>query len=151
MRHLGHHLRYRLAALGVATALLLSACGGQVETAGVRVDPRSAPAPAGASAAAADGNTAQGAAFARWVQATDPDRTYILDAFVRDDRVLGVMVNPTMTKGQVQQALESLLRGMQRTFPNRSLEVIAYYQSGDELARVTYDQATNRAQTTWRQ
>jgi hypothetical protein len=32
--------------------------------------------------------------FADWVVSTDPERCYLLDAFVRDDRVLGVIVHP---------------------------------------------------------
>jgi hypothetical protein len=56
-----------------------------------------------------------------------------------------------MTKGQVQQAMGSLLQGMQRSFPNRPLEVITYYVSGDELARMTWDPRTNQTNTVWRQ
>jgi len=143
----GQWVRARLAGAGLVAALVLAGCGGGAatgtEVAGVRVDPRTAPR------ASNDGNTQRGVEFARWVQATDPQRRYILDAFVRDDRVLGVKVNPNMTTGEVNQAMGSLLNGMQRTFPNRSLEVIAYYESGDELARTTYDARTGQVRTTW--
>lgn len=74
----------------------------------------------------------------------------MLAAFVRDDRVLGVLVNPRLTKGQVQQMLTSLLSGMQRTFPDRPLEVIAYDRSGDQLACLTWDPQTRQAHTVWR-
>lgn len=163
--------RARFAGLGLAAALALSACGG--ESVAVRPDPRTAPlpgrtdgytVPAPPSYQAPSqgyggqyvpnvqprGNTVEGAAFANWVLSTDPQHKYIVDAFVRDDRVLGVIVSPNMTKSQVQQAMGSLLNGMQRTFPNRSLEVIAYYTSGDELARMTYDSRARQTQTTWR-
>jgi hypothetical protein len=74
----------------------------------------------------------------------------MLEAFVWDDRVLGVLVNPRLTKGQVQQMLTSLLSGMQRTFPDRPLEVIAYDRSGDQLAPLIWDPQTRRAHTVWR-
>jgi hypothetical protein len=161
-----------VALLAVAIGL---GCGG--EPAAVSVDPRTAPvqgasggpaappatysAPPGGYGGyyqpqaqgqqAARGNTPGGSAFASWVLSTDPNQQYILDAFVRDDRVLGVIVSPNMTRGQVQQAMGSLMQGMQRTFPNRSLEVIAYYLSGDELARMTFDAGSRQTDTVWRQ
>jgi hypothetical protein len=96
------------------------------------------------------GNTPEGAVFADWVVATDPEHRYLLDAFVRDDRVLGVIVHPQLTRGQVQQMLTSLLSAMQRTFPARPLEVLAYYRSGDQLARLQWDPHTRQAKTVWR-
>jgi hypothetical protein len=96
------------------------------------------------------GNTPQGAIFADWVVSTDPEHRYLLDAFVRDDRVLGVIVHPQRTRGQVQQMLTSLLSAMQRAFPDRPLEVIAYYRSGDQLARLQWDPHTQQARTVWR-
>jgi hypothetical protein len=38
--------------------------------------------------------------FADWVVSTDPEHRSLLDAFVRDDRVLGVIVHPQLTRGQ---------------------------------------------------
>ncbi len=96
------------------------------------------------------GNTPEGAIFADWVVSTDPEHRYLLDAFVRDDRVLGVIVHPQRTRGQVQQMLTSLLSAMQRTFPDRPLEVLAYYRSGDQLARLPWDPHTRQAGTVWR-
>jgi hypothetical protein len=96
------------------------------------------------------GNTAEGAIFADWVVSTDPEHRYLLDAFVRDDRVLGIIVHPQLTRGQVQQMLTSLLSAMQRTFPDRPLEVLAYYRSGDPLARLQWDPHTRQAKTVWR-
>jgi hypothetical protein len=96
------------------------------------------------------GNTPEGAAFADWVVATDPEHRHLLDAFVRDERVLGVIVHPQRTRGQVQQMLTSLLSAMQRTFPDRPLEVLAYYRSGDQLARLEWDPHTRQARTVWR-
>jgi hypothetical protein len=159
--------------------LFLAGCGAAgAQTAGVQVNPRSAPPqgardgysapppaaynapsngyggyyqPQGAPQQAVRGNTPEGAAFANWVLSTDPQHKYIVDAFVRDDHILGAIVSPTMTKGQVQQTMNSLLQGMQRTFPARPLEVITYYTSGDELAHSTWDPRTNQANTVWRQ
>lgn len=148
----------RLTALGTAGLLALAACEaqppgrsgtsaapGELSRSGYGAPPAQAPAQ-GARA-----NTPEGARFAEWVVSTDPERRYVLDAFVRDDRVLGVKVNPTMTKGQVQQSLQSLLAGMQKAFPGRPLEVIAFYESGHDLARVSYDPQTGQTRTWWRQ
>jgi hypothetical protein len=46
--------------------------------------------------------------------------------------------------------LTSLLSGMQRTFPDQPLEVIAYDRNGDQLARLTWDPQTRQAHTVWR-
>jgi hypothetical protein len=46
------------------------------------------------------GNTPEGAGFADWVVATDPQQQYILEAFVRDNRMLGLLVNPRLTRGR---------------------------------------------------
>ena len=81
---------------------------------------------------------------------TDPDRRYVRDAFVRDDRVLGVMFNPTMTRAEVQQAMRSFVSAMERTFPRRQVEVIACYESGDQLARAATDPRTGAVQIAWR-
>jgi hypothetical protein len=84
------------------------------------------------------GDTEGGAAFADWVVSTDPERRYIRDAFVRDERVLGVIVASTMTRLEVDSALHSLLDTMQKTFPGR-VEAIAYYESGDQLQRLVWN------------
>src|ERR671923_85393 len=102
------------------------------------------PVPYGRGEARPRGNTSEGAEFAAWVVSTDPQRRYVLDAFVRDNRILGVIVNPHLTRGQVQQMLTSLLSAMQRAFPDRLLEVIAYYRSGDQLARLWWDPHTKQ-------
>jgi hypothetical protein len=81
------------------------------------------------------GNTQEGAVFADWVLSTDPEHRHLLDAFVRDDRVLGVIVHPQLTRGQVQQMLTSLLSAMQRAFPDRPLEVLAYYRGPGLLSQ----------------
>jgi hypothetical protein len=87
----------------------------------------------------ATGDTEAGAAFARWVLEQDPRREYLTDAVVRDERSLGVKVQPTVTKADSQDLLVSLAQGMARTFPGRPIEVIAFYQSGDKLAEGRYD------------
>jgi hypothetical protein len=106
--------------------------------------------PHGRESEAPRGNTPEGAIFADWVVATDPEHRYLLDAFVRDDRVLGVIVHPQRTRRQVQQMLTSLLRAMPRTFPDRPLEVLAYDRSGAQLARLQWDPHTRQAKTVWR-
>jgi hypothetical protein len=149
------------AALGTAGLLALAACearppgrSGASAPPGVasRSGDAAAPAPqAGPLAPGVRGDTPEGARFAEWVVSTDPERRYVLDAFVRDNRVLGVKVNPTMTKGQVQESLQSLLAGMRKAFPGRPLEVIAFYESGHDLARISFDPQTGQTRTWWRQ
>jgi hypothetical protein len=46
--------------------------------------------------------------------------------------------------------LTSLLSAMQRAFPDRPLEVMAYYRSGDQLARLWWDPQTGQVRTVWR-
>jgi len=92
----------------------------------------------------ATGDTQAGADFARWVLDQDPNRQYITDAVVRNESSLGVKVQPNITKGDLQKLLTSLAQGMARTFPNRSLQVTAFYQSGDKLAQANYDKSTNQ-------
>jgi len=94
------------------------------------------------------GNTAEGAAFADYVVGTDPQHKFVKDAFVRDNQTLGVIVSPNMTRAQVQEAMGSLMRGMQQRFSKYPLNVVAYYESGDEMARTVFDgQNTN---TQWK-
>jgi hypothetical protein len=92
----------------------------------------------------ATGDTEAGATFARWVLEQDPQRQYITDAVVRDDRVLGVKVQPNITKGDLQQLMTALAEGMAQRFPNREITVNAFYQSGDKLAEAHYDPRSNR-------
>ena len=95
--------------------------------------------PHGDSKQAEHGNTPEGVKFAEYVIGTDPEHKFVKDAFVRDNQVLGVIVSPTMTRGQVEQSLTSLMKGMVQRFNNYPLQVIAYYESGDEMAKSTYD------------
>lgn len=87
----------------------------------------------------ATGDTDAGAAFARWVLDQDPGRQYMTDAVVRNEQVLGVKVQPTVTKADLNKLLVALTQGMARTFPGRPLTVNAFYQSGDKLAQADYD------------
>ena len=99
----------------------------------------------GASAGGtATGDTRDGAAFARWVLEQDPQRRYITDAVVRNEQVLGVKVQPTITKGELRELLGALVEGMARAFPGRPLVVRAFYQSGDKRAEAVYDPRTGR-------
>ena len=92
----------------------------------------------------ATGDTEAGAAFARWVLEQDPQRQYLTDAVVRDEQTLGVKVQPTITKGDLQQLMTALAEGMARTFPGKPVNVIAYYQSGDKLAEANFDPRSQR-------
>ncbi len=107
-------------------------------------------APAGRGSEALRSNRPEGAGFADWVISTDPEWRYLFDVFVRDNHILGVIVNPHLTRGQVQQMLTSLQSGMQHTFPGRQLEGLAYYRNGDQLARLTWNPQTRQAHTLWR-
>lgn len=131
--------------------LALAACGGgtdQTSSTGQTTAGQGplAPAQYGGQYAGgtATGDTDKGAAFARWVLEQDPQRQYITDAVVRNEQTLGVKVNPTASKRDVQQLLEALTQGMARTFPGKPLTINAFYQSGDKLAEAYFDPRTNR-------
>jgi hypothetical protein len=99
----------------------------------------------------ATGDTQEGAAFARWVLDQDPQSQYITDAVVRGDQVLGVRVRSTATRGEIHDLLVALTQGMNRQFPNRVLKVVAYYQTGDQLAEADFDPRTNTIDVTFAQ
>jgi hypothetical protein len=99
----------------------------------------------GYSGGTATGDTEAGAAFARWVLDQDPGRQYITDAVVRNEQSLGIKVQPTVTKSQLDQLIQALAIGMAKTFPGKDLQVMAFYQSGDKLAQATY--SSNSGQT----
>ena len=86
-------------------------------------------------------NTSEGSEFADWVIATDPEATVIRDAFVRDNRVLGVIFDDAVTHPEVEKRIESLLSDMRVTFRDQPVEVIAYSQAGDAVARAGLDPA----------
>ena len=86
-------------------------------------------------------NTSEGSEFADWVIATDPEATVIRDAFVRDNRVLGVIFDDAVTHPEVEKRIASLLSDMRVTFRNQPVEVVAYSQAGDEVARTALDPA----------
>ena len=92
----------------------------------------------------ATGDTQEGADCARWVMDQDPGNQYVTDAVVRGDQSLGVKVQPTVSRGQVQQLLISLTERMARTFPGRPLEVVALYQNGAKLGESLYDPRTGQ-------
>lgn len=92
----------------------------------------------------ATGDTEAGAAFARWVVDQDPQHRYLTGAVVREEQTLGVKVQPNVTKGELRDLLVSLTQGMARTFPDRPIKVIAFYQSGDKLAEANYDPRTGQ-------
>lgn len=94
----------------------------------------------------ATGDTQHGAQFARWVLDQDPSRQYITDAVVRDDRHLGVKVQPNISRGDLHQLMESLAVGMSREFPGQEIEVTAFYQSGDKLAESYLDPRSRQVQ-----
>jgi hypothetical protein len=87
----------------------------------------------------ASSDTQAGAAFAQWVLEQDPQHEYITDAVVRNEESLGVKVNPQITKADAQRLMTSLTEAMARTFPDKPVQVIAFYQSGDKLAQADYD------------
>jgi hypothetical protein len=92
----------------------------------------------------ATGDTDAGAAFARWVVDQDSQHRYLTGAVVRGEQTLGVKVQPNVTKGELRDLLVALTQGMARTFPDRPIKVIAFYQSGDKLAEANYDPRTGQ-------
>ncbi|MFN8496666.1 MAG: hypothetical protein U0641_02335 [Anaerolineae bacterium] len=99
----------------------------------------------------ATGDTAEGARFAQWALDQDPERRYITDAVVRNNRTLGVKVNPNVTKNDVQALLVALAQGMARTFPGQAVTVDAFYQAGPKLAEAQFNPQTNRVDIQWAQ
>lgn len=96
------------------------------------------------------GNTPEGAQFAEWVISTDPEAKFIRDAFVRDEQVLRVIFDDGVARSEVEMRIGSLLSDMRRTFQDRPLEVIAYRQSGEEVARMGWGPDSGRAARLWR-
>ena len=150
---LGSAMRWRLVLFVALTAvaLLVAACGGSTTGSATQNPVAPAQDPLGReryggsySGGVATGDTEAGAAFAQWVLDQDPQRQYITDAVVRNEQTLGVKVNPSVTKADVQRLLEALVQGMAKTFPNKPLTVNAFYQSGDKLAEATYDPRSNQ-------
>lgn len=93
----------------------------------------------------ATGDTEAGAEFARWVLSQDPKRELITDVAVRGEQDLGVKVRPnTMTNADIQRLLMSITLGMARTFRDKPLKVIAFYQSGDKIAEANYNHETGK-------
>ena len=92
----------------------------------------------------ATGDTPAGADFARWVLDQDPRREYITDAVVRGERALGVKVQSSIRRNELQRLVAALGEGMSQAFPGRPLEVIAFNQAGDRLARGEYNPRTGR-------
>jgi len=92
----------------------------------------------------ATGDTDRGAEFARWVLEQDPQRRYITDAVVRNDQVLGIKVQPGVTRDQLEELITALGRGMARTFPGRPVVVNAFSQAGQQLAEGVVDPRTAR-------
>lgn len=148
----GQALAPRALLLAALTALLLvvAACGGGVGAATQEPLPQ-APYGGQYQGGTATGDTEAGAAFARWVLEQDPQHQYITDAVVRNEQTLGVKVNPTVTKADVQRLLQALAEGMARTFPNRTLTINAFYQSGDKLAAASFDPRTQQVAIQWAQ
>jgi hypothetical protein len=66
------------------------------------------------------------------------------DSGAPGEQSLGVKVQPNITRTDLQQLLPALTEGMARTFPERPLEVVAFYQSGDKLAESLYDPRTGQ-------
>ena len=76
-----------------------------------------------------------GIAFARGALGQDPQQQYLTDPVGWDERAFGV---------KVQRFLVALAEGMARSFPGKSLAVMAFSPSGEKLAEAHYDPRTNR-------
>lgn len=92
----------------------------------------------------ATGDTQEGASFAQWVLNQDPRHQYITDAVVTGDQTLGVKVQPTATRADVQRLLVALTQSMAKTFPGKPVQAIAFYQNGQKLAQSAYDPGTGQ-------
>ena len=92
----------------------------------------------------ATGDSDRDAAFARWVLEQDPERRYLTDAVVRNDQVLGIKVQRSMSKDQLRELITALGRGMAQRFPGRPLVVNVFDPSGDRVAEGVVDPRTGR-------
>ena len=68
-----------------------------------------------------------------WALAADAEGDVLMDAFVRRDGVLGLIVVPSATPDRVRGTIEYLVWSMARPFPGRPIELIAY-QDEQEMA-----------------
>lgn len=86
-----------------------------------------------------NGNTPEGAAYARNLLAKDPRRETITEAFVRDDQLVGVVVRPAVRGEVLRDIMLGLVVDMADEFPNRDVEAVAYNE-GDKrtVARAVY-------------
>ena len=85
------------------------------------------------------GNTPPGAEYARGVLSDDADHSVVRDAFVRDERLLGVVVTSQMTGAALRQLLLILAEDFGRMFRDSDAEVVAYDEaSKTAVARAIY-------------
>jgi len=153
---LNRHAKLASHVRGIAVVLacalfLLAGCGDQSSNSGSTTGTTNLPGEitqqqygGSYSGGTATGDTQSGASFARWVLDQDPGHQYITDSVVRNEQSLGVKVQPTVTKADLQRLMEALAQGMARTFPGKDLQVIAFYQSGDKLAVANYQYSSNQ-------
>jgi hypothetical protein len=69
-----------------------------------------------------------------------------MDAFVRRDGVLGLIVAPSATSDRVRGTIEYLVWSMAQPFPGHPIELIAY-QDGQEMARTVVHRQTGLLET----
>jgi hypothetical protein len=81
-----------------------------------------------------------------WALAADAEGDVLMDAFVRRDGVLGLIVAPHATRERVHGTIEYLVGSMAGTFPGHPIEVIAY-QDEQEVARGVLNRQTGQPET----
>jgi hypothetical protein len=81
-----------------------------------------------------------------WALAADAEGDVLVDAIVRRDGVLGLIIAPSATPDRVWGTIEYLAASMARPFPGRPIELIAY-QDGHEKARSVVNRQTGLPET----
>lgn len=87
-----------------------------------------------------------GALLREWALAADAEGDVLMDAFVRRDGILGLIVAPSATPDRVRGTIEYLVWSMARPFPERPIQLIAY-QDEQEIAWTVVNRQTGLPET----
>ncbi len=83
--------------------------------------------------------------YVRALLARDPGREVLLEAFVREQRLLGIVVRDNARAQALRDLLLGLALEMAAAFPHRDIEVIAYNEGDDQaIARAVYRDDTGK-------
>ena len=90
------------------------------------------------------GNTGAGQEFGDWVVQTS--KGLIQDAYVRDNKKLGVVIARQVKPNEVRDLARSLAQGFHKNFPNQDVTVLMYAPDKKLILTARYDQQSNQIQ-----